>query len=476
MVEDQRSEAGRRLTVEFSAWFDEERIPAERFYQEGLLVLDANVLLDLYRMTPEARTQVLGAFRSVADRLWVPHQAALEFSRNRKRAVEDRMSSFRQTKHALKTASDNASNVIERAIGQLQKLRERTGTSRKWGEEGATADQKALRTALDQAIAPALTEISALEAEQDLFPKDVQSSDPLLAEIDDILDGKIGRPFSHQQLRVLVEEAHLFRYPNKMPPGYLDADKDTDLRSSGDYLVWRQTLDKATEGDLRERLILLITSDFKADWWELDRNHKPLGPRRELIQEMRDIAQADLMLTSLKEFLGGAQSYLASGISSRTIEELEVLEQSEISADEDEEPFSEDLTPFAGRINVYDLSPRDFERLIRYLLTRMGYRIRSEDTHTYRGFDFIVTRPEAPDNLIIVEARQSNTPIIARRMFELAGALRSGNYTSALFITNARIGQAAKVQASKHPIRLIDGTEFVDLLDKFGIEVDLYYD
>lgn len=50
------------------------------FFREGLVVLDASVLLDLSRITPQARRQVLDALSSVGGRLWVPHQAAAEFS------------------------------------------------------------------------------------------------------------------------------------------------------------------------------------------------------------------------------------------------------------------------------------------------------------------------------------------------------------------------------------------------------------
>src|SRR5260370_42672268 len=75
-AEGKSSGLGRRLTVDFSAWLDQKHVSQERFYREGLVVLDANVLLDLYRLTPEARNQVLDAFSHIGGRLWVPYQAA----------------------------------------------------------------------------------------------------------------------------------------------------------------------------------------------------------------------------------------------------------------------------------------------------------------------------------------------------------------------------------------------------------------
>jgi hypothetical protein len=473
VVEDrQRSESKRRLTVDFSAWFDQDRISAKRYYREGLVVLDANVLLDLYRMTPEARAQVLGAFRSVVDRLWVPHQAALEFSRNRKRAVEDRMSSFRQTKQALKAASVNASSVIEKSINQLQHLRERAGTSREWGVGDNFFDQESLKIALEKVMGPALTEIATLEAEHDLFPKDMQTVDPLLEEIDNLLEGRIGISYPSEKLRLLVEEACAFRFPNMIPPGYLDLDKDTDLRSAGDYLVWRQTLDKATRIKGQERLVLMITSDLKADWWELERSGRPLGPRQELVQEMRDVAQADLMLASLKDFIVGAQDHLISGISRQTLEELEVLEESDISTSS-EESMSSDILPFATPINFANSGRRDFESLIRHLLVRMGYKIKALESREHRGFDFIVTRPETPDEPIIVEAKYYKGPIILAQVLQTIGALHDGAYKSAIFITTSFFSRQARDQSQGYPIELIDGNALMHLLRIHDIEASL---
>lgn len=67
------------------------------FFSRAMVVLDANVLLDLYRYTQDARVQVLAALRLIADqqRLWLPHQVGLEFVRNRANAVKDRQRNLR---------------------------------------------------------------------------------------------------------------------------------------------------------------------------------------------------------------------------------------------------------------------------------------------------------------------------------------------------------------------------------------------
>jgi len=45
----------------------------------GLVICDANVLLNLYRYDDTARTDFFAIMASLGDRLFVPHQALYEF-------------------------------------------------------------------------------------------------------------------------------------------------------------------------------------------------------------------------------------------------------------------------------------------------------------------------------------------------------------------------------------------------------------
>jgi hypothetical protein len=49
----------------------------------ALVVVDANVLLNLYRYTATTRDDLFAVLSTVGDRLWVPHQVMREFWRNR---------------------------------------------------------------------------------------------------------------------------------------------------------------------------------------------------------------------------------------------------------------------------------------------------------------------------------------------------------------------------------------------------------
>ncbi|NEB93188.1 DUF4935 domain-containing protein [Streptomyces bauhiniae] len=49
----------------------------------GLVVLDTNVLLNLYRSNESTRRDTLAALARLRERLWIPHQVLAEFWRNR---------------------------------------------------------------------------------------------------------------------------------------------------------------------------------------------------------------------------------------------------------------------------------------------------------------------------------------------------------------------------------------------------------
>ena len=213
MAQAQHESKGRshRLTVEFDGWLRDGPPAFKEFLEHGLVILDANVLLDLYEVGTQARNEILGTLRSIKNRLWIPNQVALEFSRRRRQVVLDRMSSYKRVKTDVSTAAASAADVIEATVDRVRTLRERSRTSRSWDLTAAQLDRGSIEARLSGIMDAALAELQALDAEQDLTVKDIQDGDPILAEIDDLLLNRIGKPYSSDQLRTIVDEAILFR-------------------------------------------------------------------------------------------------------------------------------------------------------------------------------------------------------------------------------------------------------------------------
>lgn len=60
----------------FEGYYRVARDDLERAYRHGLIVLDTNALLDLYRLSPAARGEMLSLLNALAPRLFVPYQLA----------------------------------------------------------------------------------------------------------------------------------------------------------------------------------------------------------------------------------------------------------------------------------------------------------------------------------------------------------------------------------------------------------------
>ena len=59
----------------------------DRLWEIGFVALDANVLLNLYRYPGTSVDQFFRILKALDDRVWIPHQVASEFTRNRRDVI-----------------------------------------------------------------------------------------------------------------------------------------------------------------------------------------------------------------------------------------------------------------------------------------------------------------------------------------------------------------------------------------------------
>src|SRR5262245_11368382 len=73
--------------------FAEYRTPSRDNFRQaltsGLVAVDTNVLLNLYRYNPQTRADLFATLRALQERLWIPHQVMVEFWRNRESVIAD---------------------------------------------------------------------------------------------------------------------------------------------------------------------------------------------------------------------------------------------------------------------------------------------------------------------------------------------------------------------------------------------------
>jgi PIN like domain len=295
---------------QFAAYYPPDPERRREFVTAGLVALDTNVLLDLYRMNKDARDDVLGLFRQLGDRLWVPHQAALEFHQNRFVVIHDQEQVLRK----LQKEVADTEGQLERIAGDVR--------------NHPVIDRKALEGVIRESFAKVRSYLEGLGQEPILSIKTAMESDPVLDAVTALLADKVGLAYPPDEM-AKVEADGMQRVKAKRPPGYADAKKE-GTQAAGDYVLWRQLLDEATT---RKLPVLLVTNDQKEDWYR--RLHGiTIGPRTELIAEMLDEAGVPFHAQTLERFLGSAGPILRS-VKETTVTEVRRIAEADRTAQAD---------------------------------------------------------------------------------------------------------------------------------------------
>lgn len=251
----------------------------DELWKSGLVVIDTNVLLNMYRTTPASRRAVIQSLQGVQERLWLPHQVGLEFHKMREAVRQD----------ARKAHREKAQQIVTDAA-----------KVRKLAADAAALNvdvdpDSALRNALTQA-ADALAE--AVRAGQKPFDEEAIGDDELLSEIEGLFrPHQIGSRFQPSDLEGLRREAEA-RYSRSVPPGYADQGKGGE-RGFGDFFIWKQLMAAAIN---HKAGVIFVTNDEKPDW-KLKGRARP-----ELLQEFHEETGQLLHIYNPQAFTGGARA------------------------------------------------------------------------------------------------------------------------------------------------------------------------
>jgi hypothetical protein len=261
----------------------------EALWSEGLLVFDANVLLNLYRYSLKTREELLHFFDQAKDQVWLPHQAALEF-------LENRLS-------VLKTETGKYNDFLSEFSRILEKLKISRGNP-----FTTEAIQKRL-------------EVIHEEIKKDFEPRkrefdDSWSSDPILERVTTLFLGRVGDPFTEPELEEIYAEGEI-RYAKGIPPGFKD-DKKNNGNKFGDLVLWKQIL---REAKAKEQSVVFVTDDRKQDWW-WEQAGKKVGPRPQLKEEFTKASGRSFHLYGSEQFLLHAGKHFGRKVDRKAIEEV----------------------------------------------------------------------------------------------------------------------------------------------------------
>lgn len=297
--------------------------PREEFFRRGVVVLDTNVLLNLYEYTPTARNELLQALERVQPRLWLPYQVGLEFVQGRHRVVTNRTEELKKAPTFVNQKLQQAEKSVLEAAKHVQHLLVRYAQD---ADAKAQLEAEITAEAVKELLSPwntaLLAHIKSLAAEHDLGPKSVERDDPVLPRIASLYEDRVAARPAAETVRRRVEEAQTYRFPNGIPPGFSDSGKTTALQSAGDYLLWEEIIDHMAQPH-NPGLVLLVSADTKGDWYQPGEGGRSARPWPSLAEELHERTGADLRIETPQYFFQGIHEFLDANIAATTYQELE---------------------------------------------------------------------------------------------------------------------------------------------------------
>ncbi|MDR3667324.1 MAG: PIN domain-containing protein [Ignavibacteriaceae bacterium] len=306
------------MKKEFPAFYRPSDDDFKVLWDKAIFVLDANVILNLYRYPTEVSNELLTILENIKTRIWIPYQVALEYQRNRMSVIAGQKKKFSDIRTML-------NNMKAKYTEEYNKL--------PFKKRHSPINLDIILNEINKVLEDHHTKISELEMDQQ--SKNVD--DPIRIKLDQIFENKIGTSYNQTQLDEIFKEGEK-RYSYLMPPGYMDIDKSTVDKPGtysfnglmykgiyGDLILWKQILDYAKVNKIEN--LIFLTDDDKEDWW-----HKGVGPRVELIQEIKTTTTViNFHMYNSEKFLEYAKTYLNATVSDESISQVSILSRKEVT-------------------------------------------------------------------------------------------------------------------------------------------------
>jgi len=257
--------------------------------------LDANVLLGLYTYSAQTRKDFLQILEDLKDKIWLPHQAAYEYEKNRTSRIEFQTTSSEKIRKLLSTICEEFEQKAYKN-GKLLRVEQQIR------HPFLSID------AIKCRFASVIDEINKkLEAAEENYKASLVN-DPVRERLNWITCNRIGDPFSQSELEKIYDDGAR-RYERLQPPGYKDSGgkhAKEGVEKYGDLILWRQLINRGRETG---RSVYFITDDIKKDWWRIEHGHH-LGPRQELVEEMTEHAFVRFLISDSADFYTWAGKYV----------------------------------------------------------------------------------------------------------------------------------------------------------------------
>lgn len=267
-------------------------------WKNCIFSFDTNVLLHIYCYTPETRARFFEILNHLKERIWIPHQVGYEYQKNRIYVIERYVKAYDRIERNLK-----------------EKLQDITNDFHEYKRHPFINTQDILED-IEQVIEKV---ISKIRVAQENHPNYLEY-DELREQLSDLFEGKVGHPYTEEELENIYYQKAEKRFQYHKPPGYKDANKALP-KNYGDVILWFQLIDYAK---VQQRPLIFVTDDNKEDWW-LKYNGETLEPRPDLIQEIISEVGGDkfqFYMYHSDQFLDYAEKFFELPVQPEVVQEV----------------------------------------------------------------------------------------------------------------------------------------------------------
>lgn len=283
----------------FPGYYKKTEAELKGMWEKGILVFDANVLLNLYRYSDSTCETLLEVISKFGEQIYLPHQAALEYNRNRYEVIAEQEKAYREFRDK---------------ISQIQK------------DLQSVNKPPFLSQAVDKDLNGIFERVNKEVQESIEKYNSYLKEDPIYNRLSTLFDKRITNPFNEEEIKQIYKEGEE-RYKLKIPPGFEDEKTKEGNKKFGDLVLWKQIITTARE---LKKDVILVTDERKVDWWWIIKDGRNMGPRQELIEEIKKSAGVNFHMYSSERFLSYGQTILNEKINQQALKEIEAMKKAEL--------------------------------------------------------------------------------------------------------------------------------------------------
>ena len=258
-------------------------------WEKGVFIFDTSSICEMYKLNQASRESVSHIISTLKNRIWIPGHVQYEYTKNRIEVINETIKKSQSQFNTDKKFTE-AYDLLDNFIGKVNKgdflpyFKEEIFNTIKESIQKSKEEYKSASKLIKDELKARTEELKA-----------IKDNDCILNAFSNV---EHGQEFSYHTILEIVKEG-AFRYPHKIPPGYMDEEGKIGTQRYGDLIIWKEIIAYSRSKSLP---IIYICNDLKEDYY--DPENKTIDiPRHELIKEFIDETGQLFWMYPLSSFL-----------------------------------------------------------------------------------------------------------------------------------------------------------------------------